>query len=110
LLGAIAFDKGCYTGQEVIARAHYRGRVKRRAQRWLNGSGRDLKPGDVAHTAGGRALAVVRVAALTDGAQELLAVGNFSPAGETDAASDSAVDAASTLVSGPLPMPYELPE
>ena len=25
LLGAIAFDKGCYTGQEVIARAHYRG-------------------------------------------------------------------------------------
>ncbi len=26
LLGAIAFDKGCYTGQEVIARAHYRGR------------------------------------------------------------------------------------
>ena len=34
LLGAIAFDKGCYTGQEVIARAHYRGRVKRRLQRW----------------------------------------------------------------------------
>ena len=36
LLGAIAFDKGCYTGQEVIARAHYRGRVKRRMQRWHN--------------------------------------------------------------------------
>ena len=34
LLGAIAFDKGCYTGQEVIARAHYRGRVKRRLQRF----------------------------------------------------------------------------
>ena len=34
LLGGIAFDKGCYTGQEVIARAHYRGRVKRRLQRW----------------------------------------------------------------------------
>ncbi|HET6724444.1 MAG TPA: folate-binding protein [Gammaproteobacteria bacterium] len=30
LLGAICFQKGCYTGQEVIARAHYRGRVKRR--------------------------------------------------------------------------------
>src|SRR5207302_1342048 len=28
VLGAIAFDKGCYTGQEIIARAHYRGRVK----------------------------------------------------------------------------------
>src|SRR6185312_17370732 len=34
LVGAIAFDKGCYTGQEVIARAHYRGRVKRRLQRF----------------------------------------------------------------------------
>jgi len=30
LLHAISFTKGCYTGQEVIARAHYRGRVKRR--------------------------------------------------------------------------------
>ncbi len=29
-IGAVSFDKGCYTGQEVIARAHYRGRVKRR--------------------------------------------------------------------------------
>ena len=29
LLGGISFDKGCYTGQEIIARAHYRGRVKR---------------------------------------------------------------------------------
>ena len=28
-LGGIAFDKGCYTGQEVIARVHYRGAVKR---------------------------------------------------------------------------------
>ena len=37
LLGAIAFDKGCYTGQEVIARAHYRGRVKRRMQRFVTG-------------------------------------------------------------------------
>jgi hypothetical protein len=29
-LGGISFDKGCYTGQEVIARVHYRGAVKRR--------------------------------------------------------------------------------
>lgn len=26
----ISFSKGCYTGQEVVARAHYRGSVKRR--------------------------------------------------------------------------------
>lgn len=30
LLGGIDFDKGCYTGQEIIARAHFRGTVKRR--------------------------------------------------------------------------------
>ena len=28
--GGLAFDKGCYTGQEVIARLHYRGGIKRR--------------------------------------------------------------------------------
>jgi folate-binding protein YgfZ len=27
-LGAIHFDKGCYTGQEIIARMHYRGKLK----------------------------------------------------------------------------------
>ncbi|NBD95917.1 MAG: hypothetical protein GVY11_05510 [Gammaproteobacteria bacterium] len=27
-LGALAYDKGCYPGQEVIARLHYRGTVK----------------------------------------------------------------------------------
>lgn len=32
--GAISFDKGCYLGQEVIARAQHRGQVKRRMQRF----------------------------------------------------------------------------
>jgi len=31
LTGHISFKKGCYTGQEVIARLHYRGKSKRRA-------------------------------------------------------------------------------
>ncbi len=30
LLGGISFEKGCYTGQEIIARTHFRGAVKRR--------------------------------------------------------------------------------
>lgn len=33
LLGAISFDKGCYTGQEIVARLHYLGQVKRRMYR-----------------------------------------------------------------------------
>ncbi|MEM1112719.1 MAG: hypothetical protein AAGI11_12485 [Pseudomonadota bacterium] len=31
LTGHISFTKGCYTGQEVVARLHYRGKTKRRA-------------------------------------------------------------------------------
>ncbi|PCF97536.1 YgfZ/GcvT domain-containing protein [Vreelandella nigrificans] len=32
-LGGISFKKGCYTGQEVVARAHFRGQVKKRLAR-----------------------------------------------------------------------------
>lgn len=28
LINALSFDKGCYTGQEIIARMHYRGQLK----------------------------------------------------------------------------------
>ena len=34
-LGAISFTKGCYTGQEVVARIHFRGHVNRHL-RWLS--------------------------------------------------------------------------
>jgi len=33
LTGHISFDKGCYTGQEVVARLHYRGTPKKRLSR-----------------------------------------------------------------------------
>ncbi|HEX6398617.1 MAG TPA: tRNA-modifying protein YgfZ, partial [Steroidobacteraceae bacterium] len=107
LLGAIAFDKGCYTGQEVIARAHYRGRVKRRMQRWLGPPGTELKPGDTARSVDGRTLAVVRVARDGQGRQELLAVGNYGPAGEAVADMETG---GGVIVEGPLPLPYSLPE
>jgi folate-binding protein YgfZ len=32
-LGAVSFSKGCYPGQEIVARAQYRGEVKRRLYR-----------------------------------------------------------------------------
>ena len=44
-LGAINFKKGCYTGQEVIARAHYRGAVKRHMLRAECRSTEDMRPG-----------------------------------------------------------------
>ncbi|WP_165954371.1 YgfZ/GcvT domain-containing protein [Seongchinamella unica] len=30
LTGHVSFNKGCYTGQEIVARLHYRGKAKRR--------------------------------------------------------------------------------
>lgn len=32
-LGAVDFEKGCYLGQEIVARAHFRGNVKRQLHR-----------------------------------------------------------------------------
>jgi tRNA-modifying protein YgfZ len=34
LLDAISLDKGCYTGQEIVARTHYKGATKRRTVRF----------------------------------------------------------------------------
>lgn len=33
-IGGVHFQKGCYPGQEVVARSQYRGSIKRRAQRF----------------------------------------------------------------------------
>lgn len=45
-IGAISFDKGCYTGQEIVARTHYRGKSKRHMQRFSLSGGSLLAPGD----------------------------------------------------------------
>jgi folate-binding protein YgfZ len=108
LLGAIAFDKGCYTGQEVIARAHYRGRVKRRLQRWHAMPGTAPRAGDSVRTRDGRALTVVRAAQGKDGGWDLLAVGTFAGGVAPESTSPTQPDA--LTVDGPLPLPYSLPE
>lgn len=49
-LGGIDFKKGCYIGQEVIARAHYRGAVKRHLARAESRSTLPLTPGAEIHS------------------------------------------------------------
>jgi folate-binding protein YgfZ len=44
-LGAVSFSKGCYTGQEIVARTEHLGRVKRRLARYRLEDGR-AAPGD----------------------------------------------------------------
>ena len=66
-LGAINFQKGCYPGQEIVARAQYRGEVKRRMTRLELPKGVELKPGEefqggvIVDSAAGEALAVMPV-------------------------------------------------
>ena len=44
LIGGISFDKGCYTGQEIVARLHYLGNLKKRMF-LLRGTGAAPEPG-----------------------------------------------------------------
>lgn len=84
-LGGIGFKKGCYTGQEVVARTQYLGAVKRRMFRLV------LSQGAEAPAPGSRVLAegeaqsvgtVVGAAALPGEPVELLAVLIGEPAPE----------------------------
>ncbi|MDE2262594.1 MAG: folate-binding protein YgfZ [Gammaproteobacteria bacterium] len=101
VVGAIAFDKGCYTGQEVIARAHYRGRVKRRLQRFRSRGPLDLKPGDSGELPDGHAFTVVEAVRLEDGRCEFLAVAPL-PTSEQDLSATTQPDAMLERVSAPL--------
>jgi tRNA-modifying protein YgfZ len=112
VLDGIAFSKGCYTGQEVIARAHYRGRVKRRMQRWRTLASAALAPGDSGQLGDGRSFRVVEAAQLSDGRCEFLAVASLDPQSsaapaEPDGEPDGA--ARSPLAAESLPLPYALP-
>ena len=115
LLGAVSFDKGCYIGQEVIARAHYRGRVKRRMQRFVSRSPLVLRPGASGALADGRAFRVVEAAALADGRCEFLAVAALAGATEENppepapSVADAAAGGSPRLDVVPLALPYPLP-
>jgi len=108
VLGAIALDKGCYTGQEVIARAHYRGRVKRRLQRFISESAAQLARAQAGTLRDGRSFKVVDAVQLPDGRCEFLAVAPFRnepPEGDAPSAPAEAV----LLAARQLPLPYSLP-
>jgi folate-binding protein YgfZ len=98
-LDAVSFDKGCYPGQEVIARVHNLGGVKRRARRY----GSPAAPptiGAAVLAAGAQVGEVVRSAPARSGC-ELLAVVEHAAAGS-----------ALTCDGAPLaelPLPFALP-
>jgi len=101
LLQGISFDKGCYTGQEIIARMHFRGQVKRRMLRFAL-AGMPPAPGTRVVSDSNHAGDVVD-AALTDYGCELLAVINLSQRElrlQIDGQAGKPLEA--------LPLPYEV--
>ncbi len=75
LLGAVDFKKGCYPGQEIVARTQYRGQLKRRMIRArVNAQaqpGQDVYGQDLTGQAAGT---VVNSALTPEGGSEVLAV------------------------------------
>jgi len=78
-LGAVDFKKGCYPGQEIVARTQYRGVLKRRMVRARVAAaaapGNDLYADDLPGQASGT---VVNAAPAPEGGSELLAVVQIS--------------------------------
>ncbi|TGD74653.1 folate-binding protein [Mangrovimicrobium sediminis] len=52
LTGHVSFNKGCYTGQEIVARLHYRGKPKQRAYLAEVATGETPAPGSKLYTDG----------------------------------------------------------
>ncbi|UTD54877.1 CAF17-like 4Fe-4S cluster assembly/insertion protein YgfZ [Halomonas sp. MS1] len=76
-LGGISFKKGCYTGQEVVARAHFRGQVKKRLVRVTASVNSLPQVGDTLVDEQDKTVGEIVSSALSDKQQiEMLAVAN----------------------------------
>lgn len=87
LLDAISFTKGCYTGQEIVARTQHLGRIKRRLLRYR------LPPGPMPAPLAGLFLESTKVAEIVmsagmDDGVHLLAVTSLEARGSTLRAED----------------------
>lgn len=82
---AVHFDKGCYVGQEAMAKIHFRGKVNRRLARVEGSAG--LEPGTELQLNGTK----VGVVTSASGAKGLAIVRHTLEPGETVAAGDQTV-------------------
>lgn len=73
-LEGINFKKGCYTGQEIVARTHYLGKVKRRTQlAHINSTEQPAAGAGLVNAEGAEAGQIVRSAASPNGGFDVLA-------------------------------------
>jgi hypothetical protein len=108
-IGGVSFTKGCYVGQEIVARTQHLGRIKRRMYRahWSGGS--PVGPGDRLNTSADPASAkaqVVNAQALPEGGFAVLAVMPIEIAGDLPARG-AAPGGGSQLTLGALPYALE---
>ena len=100
LVGAVSFTKGCYTGQEIVARTHHLGRVKRRSMRFVLPAGDAPAPMSNLLFDGAKAADVLVTATLPDRV-EVLAVTSLDAAGKALATEDG-------RRAEPRALPYDL--
>jgi len=74
--GAVSFKKGCYIGQEIVARAQFRGQVKKRLHRAHLTTGELALPAGVYDAEGKQQGEIIKIAADRRGELEALAVIN----------------------------------
>ncbi|MET0986224.1 MAG: hypothetical protein ABW034_12545 [Steroidobacteraceae bacterium] len=99
VLGGISFEKGCYTGQEIIARTHYRGSVKRRMFRYAVAG--EVPVSGTRLLAGEEPAGEVVTSVSTGSGSELLAVVQLSQVER-----ELQLDTESKAVLSRLPLPY----
>lgn len=101
LLDGISFTKGCYTGQEIVARTHYRGAIKRRMFRFQAAC---VPPAPGTRVLSGNQHAGDVVDAVpTDEGCELLAVVSLPQLDEA-----LSLESASGVSLNRLPLPYDV--
>ena len=81
LLGAISFSKGCFPGQEILARLHHRGKPKRRLLGWRSKGTQRPDPDHLLVDSEGKTQGQVVCAAAGLGGIELLAATRLQAAG-----------------------------
>ncbi|MHB1586483.1 MAG: CAF17-like 4Fe-4S cluster assembly/insertion protein YgfZ [Acidiferrobacteraceae bacterium] len=107
-LGGISFTKGCYPGQEIVARTHYLGRLKSRMYRARVASPAPLRPGIPLYAPnfpGQAAGHVVEAELGGDGRTDLLAVIQIAAAQLNAVHVDASEGPRLQLESLPYPLP-----